>query len=95
MVKEFRGDDAGYLDWLATHPDGYVLNVRRNASPDYVVLHRASCGSISNRALAPGAYTERGYRKICADTAEGLRTAAAREGRPDGSFSRRCGLCSP
>jgi len=23
---EFRGDDTSYLAWLATHPQGYVLN---------------------------------------------------------------------
>jgi hypothetical protein len=35
---EFREDDIGYLDWLDAHPSGFVLNVRRNPDPNYVVL---------------------------------------------------------
>ena len=91
---EFREDDIGYLDWLDAHPSGFVLNVRRNPDPNYVVLHRADCGSIT-AARDHGAYTGRAYRKICALDVDELRSAAQREGRKDGSFSRRCGLCGP
>ncbi len=27
---ELRGDDAGYLSWLAAHPGGYVVNISKN-----------------------------------------------------------------
>ncbi len=54
---EFLDDDEGYLSWIATNPDGLVLNVRRMADPNYVVLHRANCGSISTDKREPGAYT--------------------------------------
>jgi hypothetical protein len=91
---EFRDDEAGYLDWITRHPHDFVLNVRRTPDPQYVVLHRASCGSIST-SRKPGAYTARSYRKICSETPEELRQAARLEGRLDGSFSRRCGICSP
>ena len=91
----FVGDDLSYLDWVGAHPDGLVLNVRRSASPDYVVLHRASCGSISSDKQAPGAFTARAYRKVCAITEAELKLAAKSEGRSDGTFSRRCGLCRP
>lgn len=92
---EFCNHDEGYLLWIATNPDGFVLNVRRVADPDYVVLHRASCHSISDDSRAPGAYTTRGYRKICAASVAALQLAAKREGRGDSSFSKRCGLCRP
>ena len=92
---EFHNDDEGYLSWIAINPDGLVLNVRRMADPDYVVLHRARCGSISTDKREPGAYTTRGYRKVCAASVAELQLAAKREGRGDGSFSKRCGLCRP
>jgi hypothetical protein len=94
MIR-FENDDLGYLTWTAAHPDGFVLNVRRVADPDYVVLHRANCVSISNDKQAPGAFTGREYRKVCVTSATALQDAAKREGRRDGSFSKRCALCRP
>ena len=92
---DFIDDDESYLSWITANPNGYVLNVRRVADPDYVVLHRANCGSISTDKHEPGAYAARGYRKICAASVTELQLAAKREGRADGSFSKRCGLCRP
>jgi hypothetical protein len=92
---EFRNDDLSYLAWTAGNPNGFVLNVRRLADPDYVILHRADCKSISNNKQAPDAFTGKRYRKICAASVADLRRAAEREGRRDGSFSKRCGLCRP
>jgi hypothetical protein len=91
----FENDELGYFAWLSGHPNGFVLNVREWYDPSYVVLHRASCGSISSLKVAEGAYTERDFNKWCADTVDSLRTAAKREGRADGSFSQRCGRCRP
>jgi hypothetical protein len=93
-VIRFAEDDEGYLAWVSDHPEGFVLNVRRKSDPSYVVLHRASCGSISGKQVR-GAFTHRNYRKVCADSIMALRAAAQREGRKDGSFSRECGLCRP
>ena len=92
---QFDNDEQGYFAWLSGHPNGFVLNVRDRYDPNYVVLHRASCGAISSLKVADGAYTERGFKKWCADTIESLRNAAKREGRTDGSFSQRCGRCRP
>ncbi len=94
-MTEFLDDDESYLSWIANNPNGLVLNVRRVADPDYVVLHRANCGSISTDKREPGAYTTKGYRKVCATDMAELQLAAKREGRGDGSFSKRCGLCRP
>lgn len=90
---KFGNDESGYFAWLATHPTGYVLNVRAEADPEYVVLHRATCGSLSSRKLSEGAYTCRAFRKWCVEGIEDLRAAPRKEGRKDGSFSKRCVLC--
>ena len=92
---EFQNDDEGYLVWVAENRKGYVLNVRQTPDADYVVLHRAGCGSIVSKSRTQGAYTARGFRKIWAKSANDLKTAAKKEGRNDGSFSKRCGLCHP
>jgi hypothetical protein len=36
-------------------------DVRRSADPDYVVLHRTSCKSISNDKQTAGAFTGKSY----------------------------------
>jgi hypothetical protein len=91
----FSDDDMSYLAWIAAHPDGFDLNVRRKADPEYVILHRASCKSISNEKQAPDAFTGKSYRKICAELEAELQLASKREGRSDGTFSKRCSHCRP
>ena len=88
----FDNDDAAYLEWLARNPDGYVVNVRETLSPDYVVLHRATCPTIS-RPQEPGAYTERSYRKLCGRTLADVAEAPIWCGRIKGSFTTRCAIC--
>jgi hypothetical protein len=94
-MVHFLNDDPGFLAWTAANPNGFVLNVRRRPDPNYVVLHRATCKSISNERHAPDAFTGRGYRKICASSVAELQKAAQSEGRSNGSFSKRCSLCQP
>lgn len=93
-MTEFS-DDVSYFRWLKDTPNGFVLNLRRGPSPDYIVLHRTSCWTISSRTQEAGAYTERAYRKIGERTISALRDVAKREGRADGSFSNECSACSP
>ena len=42
-METFRDDDAGYLEWLASNPQGFVLNTHRNPHPNYLRLHTATC----------------------------------------------------
>ena len=93
-VTLFDGDDAAYHDWLDRNPAGYVVNVRRTFSAKYVVLHRASCASISASRKA-GAYTERGYRKLCSRTDAAVLEAPTCCGRASGRFTSWCGQCKP
>ncbi len=44
-MERFVDDDPGYLDWLARHPDGFVVNTGRTPTAAYLMLHRAGCGS--------------------------------------------------
>ena len=92
---QFDNEEQGYFAWLSSHPNGFVLNIRKERDPHYVVLHRASCGLISSSKHVDGTYTERSYNKWCADDIDSLRNAAKREGRSDGTFSKRCGKCCP
>lgn len=87
-------DDKAYHAWRADNPHGYVLNVRAKPSASYLVLHRADCPHISSHTNS-GAFTERGYRKVCARSIAALARWLQREGLSDGSFSHRCRTCSP
>lgn len=93
-VVLFDGNDSAYFAWLARNPMGYVVNVRRTCSPDYVVLHRASCGLISN-ARAEGAYTERSFSKLCGPTLADIQDAPKYCGRERGVvYEEVCTLSS-
>ena len=94
MIR-FSDDDLGYLAWIAAHPNGFVLNIRCSPDANCVILHRASCTSISNDTYEPGAYTGRNHRKLCATNKAELKLAAKDLGRRDGTFSKHCGLCRP
>jgi hypothetical protein len=71
-AHEFRGDDAGYLSWLATHPAGYVVNIAKNYSPADARMHRAGCSALRNQT---GAQTDH-YVKVCANHLADLQTWA-------------------
>jgi hypothetical protein len=94
MIR-FSDDDPGYLAWIAAHPNGFVLNVRRPPENHCVVLHRANCKSISNPTYEPNALTGRKHHKICASSEAEFKLAPKSEGWRDGTFSKRCGFCRP
>jgi serine/threonine protein kinase len=93
---EFIGDDEAYLRWLDDNPRGFVINTHRSINPNYMVLHKSTCGMIkSTQGIPPGGYTERDYIKICSPVIEGLQSWVRQHGRPDGSFSSACKACNP
>jgi len=96
MIQVFDGDDSIYQAWLSAHPDGYVLNARRNLSPNYMVLHKASCEMISNygEMSKKGGFTERSFIKVCGPTIGALRDWVCKHGRADRTFSNECSLCN-
>ncbi len=95
MVIVFNRDEDAYLAWLAKNPHGFVVNTYQKPDSSYLILHRASCASISNDAKPPGGFTERDYIKICALTIDELRAEMKSRKLTNGSFSKECGLCKP
>jgi hypothetical protein len=64
QLQQFVDQDTAYRSWIAAWPHGYVLNCERSPRADYLVLHRATCSSISE--LQPGMNTFTGeYIKVC------------------------------
>lgn len=89
-VEAFRDDDTGYLEWLAEHPRGFVLNTNRSPRPDYLILHRATCRTIRGKPTRGGPWTGP-YIKVCADDPLDI---AAWAGARVGARPRRCRVCS-
>jgi hypothetical protein len=89
VVAKFQDDDSGYRNWSRAYPSGYVLNCERHPSPNYLIVHRADCASISE--LQPGAARFTGdYIKVCSTDRQALRRWARDE--TGGSVSL-CGHC--
>ena len=64
VMDSFVDDDPGYLDWLTRHPDSFVINTGRRPSAAYLMLHRASCGTISETPARGKTFTG-DYAKVC------------------------------
>jgi hypothetical protein len=90
-------DDQTYQQWISQNAFGFVINTRKNISPDYMVLHTSSCRSINELSsnASDDAFTKNGYIKICSDSIESLRNWVSEHGRPDGTFSAECQKCNP
>jgi hypothetical protein len=92
----FENDDLAYLRWLADNSDGYVVNMRKRQDDSYLVLHRASCFSITrypDMDNDPGGFTERAYRKLCAASIADLKEYLSKVTNKRDPFSKRCSLC--
>jgi hypothetical protein len=88
-IEIFQDDDAGYLAWLEAHPAGFALNMARSPRPNYLILHRATCRTISGRPTRDGPWTGP-YIKVCSDDQLQI---AAWTGQHIGAAPRRCGVC--
>lgn len=85
----FKDDDSGYREWLADHqgPDSFVLNAERNPKPAYLILHRATCHTISGEPARGDQWTH-DFIKVCGSRAELESFARSIGGRP-----QPCGHC--
>ena len=68
-MQVFIDNDEGYLAWLASNPDGWVINSHRKPSPSYLRLHR-SPRPLTGGVPANGRSWTNGYRKTCGTEAE-------------------------
>ncbi|XVS61283.1 hypothetical protein ACQPYE_23595 [Actinosynnema sp. CA-299493] len=46
-MQRFTEDSGAYEHWLADNQDQYVVNAERSLNPANLMLHRASCHTIS------------------------------------------------
>jgi hypothetical protein len=86
-MRHFVDDDVAYLGWLADHPEGFVLNTGRNPSAAYLMLHRASCGTIRGTPARGSTFTG-DYSKVC-----GGREELDAFARQLGGMATSCRLC--
>jgi hypothetical protein len=85
-VAEFRESDRDYLEWIAAHPGGFVINIGRSGRGT-AVLHRADCATITSSAPVTGA-----CMKVCSGSPASLDEWALRQ---NGVVGQRCGFCRP
>lgn len=90
-ITTFDNDDPGYLAWLTTNPEGYVVNIQRSLNPSTARLHEAGCHTISGRPPRGGAWTGP-YLKVCSDSLFELENWASKK---TGSTIQACGTCQP
>jgi len=86
----FVNDDKAYLQWLTQNPTGLVVNSYLHPSPDYLILHRANCGTISTAARTN--WTTTGFIKLCASNRRELERWADKE---VGGELHPCQICKP
>jgi hypothetical protein len=68
-VLKFVDDDDGYLRWLTTNTDGFIVNADRNPTPAYLRLHRATCRMIQGRPANGARWTATSI-KVCGSKSE-------------------------
>jgi hypothetical protein len=82
----FQDDDAGFHEWLDTHPHGYFINAERSLRSDPFVLHRADCSHFDRD---PSLSWTGEYIKVCAET----QFMIERWARSAGHEPSRCSTC--
>jgi hypothetical protein len=87
----FRDKDSEYRRWLVDHPKGFVVNALRIPTPEYLVLHQATCPHITRLARNAKTWTEGGFIKVCADDVRELQGWAS---HVSGQL-QSCGACKP
>ncbi len=90
----FKEQEGAYFDWIFDNPSGYVLNTPRKPSANYMVLHRATCVTVSRYLgkAKDGGFTDRQFIKVCAKSIPELRQWALAHGAH--TFSKHCAHCA-
>jgi hypothetical protein len=89
-IRVFVDDDEGYLLWLHAHPTGLVVNARKRIDPTYLILHKASCGTINGKPARGDCWTTGNFVKACSTDLDPLAVWAR---RTHGGPLTSCGLC--
>jgi hypothetical protein len=88
VMEEFRDDDASYRGWLYANLKGFVVNAERHPSPSYLILHRATCDTITP---TPDRCFTCDYIKICSRDRYELDAWA----KSLGGSLKACEFCDP
>lgn len=71
MVIVFDNDEADYLQWVRSNPDGYVVNIDRARNVrNYPMVHAATHGLVSSTKI--GNFTTGDYIKFCSTDLDAL-----------------------
>ena len=91
-MRIFEDDEAGYLGWVERNQHGFVVNSFRKPDPRYLMLHRATCHTITGKPARGERWTTGDFKKVCSETRGELdqwaRQIAGGELHP-------CGVCDP
>ena len=90
-VELFKDDDAGYLEWINSNTDGFVVNCNRQPNPNYLYLHLASCSTISGIPANGKSWTF-DYIKVCSLDQKELEKWVQQQ---VGGKLKHCSTCRP
>jgi hypothetical protein len=85
-------NDPRYLAWLRANPDGFVVNAYQEPTVSYLVLHRASCHTITGSPARGSTWTEGDFSKTCCADRSALVSWMRRQ---TGCDPPSCGICQP
>jgi hypothetical protein len=88
----FIHEDRGYLNWVAHHHQGFVLDGRRRPKANHLVLHRATCPDIKRANSKRTSWTKGAKLKACSMDRDELMNWAVDE---SGNSARPCEKCRP
>ena len=71
-MRIIEDDDAGSLARVERHQHGFVVNSTRTPDPRYLILHRASCGTITGKPARGDRWTTGEFIKVCSETRAAL-----------------------
>jgi hypothetical protein len=91
-MRVFRDDDVGYLARVESHQHGFVVNTFRRPDSRYLVLHRATCHTITGKPARGDRWTTDDYIKACSEARAALDQWAR---QTVGGELTPCGLCHP
>lgn len=90
-MQIFDNSDSDYLEWLANHPGGYVVNANNPPNRNYLFLHKATCSDITG-SPAKGSHWTKKYIKACAIELAALESWSKEE---FSVFLSQCQHCKP
>ena len=89
-MQLFKNDDPGYLAWVESHQDGFVVNTYRKPDPRYLILHRVTCGTITGKPARGDRWTTGEFMKACSENRADLEQWAREDA---GGELKPCGIC--